>query len=163
MSLLINRYPFAEFENLFKNLDRSLESAWRNSTASNVAMDVYEKPDAFFIRALLPGVVEEDVVLSVEKDVVTLKGTIRCDYQDEQTKVYLLETPYGAFTRSIRLPESSDAERAEATLDLGVLTVRIPKAEAPAAARNIQIKRSIPTTAVKAIEGKPAAKGGTTP
>lgn len=145
MNLLMNRNPFAEFDNLFRSMERNLESAWRGATPGlgNLPMDVYEKPDAFYIRAVVPGVREEDVDLSIEKDVVTLRGTVRCDYMGEGTKVYLLETPYGSFTRSVRLPENCDAGSAEAHFDRGVLTVRIPKAEKPSAVRSIPIRQAL--------------------
>ena len=154
MNQLINRSPFAEFDNLFRNMERNLESSWRNATngLGTLPMDVYEKSDAFYIRASLPGAREEDVDLSVEKDVVTLKGTVRCDYGGEGTKVYLLETPYGSFTRSVRLPENCQADAAEAHFDRGVLTVRIPKAEKPQTSRSIPIRQSIDARQTSAIE-----------
>jgi HSP20 family molecular chaperone IbpA len=145
MNPLTNRNPFAEFDSLFRSMERNLESAWRGATPGlgTVPMDVYERPDAFYIRAAIPGAQEEDVELSIEKDVVTLKGAVRCDHMGEGTKVYLLETPYGGFTRSVRLPEGCDAGAAEARFDRGVLTVRIPKAERPTSVRSIPIRRAI--------------------
>ncbi|RYD61796.1 MAG: Hsp20/alpha crystallin family protein, partial [Verrucomicrobiaceae bacterium] len=145
MNLLMNRNPFTEFDHLFRTMERNLESSWRGATAGigSLPMDVYEKPDAFYMRASIPGVREEDVDLSIEKDVVTLKGTMRCDYEGEGTKVYLLETPYGSFTRSVRLPENCQSDAAEAHFDRGVLTVRIPKAEKPQTVRSIPIRQSI--------------------
>lgn len=155
MNALNNRNPFAEFDNLFRSMERNLESAWRGTTPGlgGITMDVYERPDALYIRAALPGAREEDVDLSIEKDVVTLKGTIRCDYVGEGTKVYLLETPYGSFTRSVRLPENCRSDAIEAHFDRGVLTVRIPKAEKPASVRSIPIRQ--PVEAPPAIGMKP--------
>jgi HSP20 family protein len=161
MNTLMNRNPFAQFDQLFRAMERNLESAWSGATPSlgGIPMDVYEKSDAFYIRAALPGAREEDVDLSVEKDVVTLKGTIRNDYQGEGTKVYLLETPYGSFTRSVRLPEQCQADAAEAHFDLGVLTVRIPKAEKPSSVRSIPIRQSISAPSTPAIEANNASEG----
>lgn len=161
MNMLMNRNPFAQFDQLFREMERNLESSWRGATPGlgGVPMDVYEKPDAFFIRAALPGVREEDVDLSVEKDVVTLKGTIRNDYQGEGTKVYLLETPYGSFTRSVRLPEQCQPDAAEAHFDRGVLTVRIPKAEKPSSVRSIPIQQSISAPSAPAIEANSSSEG----
>ncbi len=152
MSTLMNRNPIAEFDHLFRAMERNLESTWRGTAPGlgGVPMDVYEKPDAFYIRAALPGVREEDVDLSVEKDVVTLKGTIRNEYQGENTKVYLLETPYGSFTRSVRLPENFQSDGIEAHFDRGVLTVRIPKAEKTQTSRSIPIRQTVGQPAIEA-------------
>jgi len=143
MNLLTNRNPFADFDNLFRSMERNLESNWRGASPGLgvVPMDIYEQADAFYIRAALPGVQEEDVDLSIEKDVVTLKGNVRCNYMGEGTKVYLLETPYGSFTRSVRLPETCRSDNIEAHFDRGVLTVRIPKAEKPSNVRSIPIRQ----------------------
>lgn len=146
MNQLNNRNPFADFDTFFRGMERSMESAWRGTHPGlgAVPMDIYERPDAFYIRAALPGVREEDVDLTIEKEVVTLKGNIRCDYMGEGTKVYLLETPYGSFTRSVRLPEGCESNNAEAHFDCGVLTVRIPKAERPSNVRSIPIRQGTP-------------------
>lgn len=162
MNLLMNRNPLAEFDHLFRSMERNLESAWRGATAGlgHLPMDVYEKPDAFYIRAAIPGAGEEDVDLSIEKDVVTLKGTIRCDYGGEDTKVYLLETPYGSFTRSVRLPENCQGDLAEAHFERGVLTVRIPKAEKPSNVRSIPIRQSVSTPSTPAIEANATPQNG---
>jgi len=154
MNLLINRNPLAEFDHLFRTMERNLESVWRGATPGlgNLPMDVYEKPDAFYIRAAVPGATEEDVDLSIEKDIVTLRGTIRCDYGGDDTKVYLLETPYGNFTRSVRLPENCQGEQAEARFDRGVLTVRIPKSEKPSSVRSIPIRQSVSQPVAPSIE-----------
>lgn len=154
MNTLMNQNPFAEFDHLFRAMERNLQPSWRGATPGLgfLPMDVYEKADAFYIRASIPGVREEDVDLTVDKDVVTLKGNVRCDYEGEGTKVYLLETPYGSFTRSVRLPDSCQADAAEARFDRGVLTVRIPKAEKPTNVRSIPIRQSIDAPPPSAIE-----------
>lgn len=164
MNKLTNRNPFAEFDHLFRSMERNLESAWRGTTPGlgGVPMDIYEKPDAFYIRAALPGVREEDVDLSIERDVVTLKGTIRNDHQGENTKVYLLETPYGSFTRSVRLPETCDSNAVDAQFDRGVLTVRIPKAEKPSNVRSIPIRQAITNPDAPAIDAHREAEPVTT-
>lgn len=142
--MLSNLQPFAEFDNLFRSLERNVESVWhRPAIGQGVPIDIYEKPDALYIRACVPGAVDEDIDVSVDRHVVTLKGTIRCDYTSEDTKVYLLETPFGSFTRSVRLPESCDPEMAEAQLDRGVLTVRVPKREKAVTARKLAIGRKL--------------------
>lgn len=155
MTKAMNRNPF-DFDNLFRAMERNLESAWRGTTGSvaSPAMDIYEKPDALYVRAALPGINDEDVDVSVEKDVVTIRGAFRCDYEGEQTRVYLLETPYGSFTRSVRLPATVDADKAEAIFDRGVLTIRIPKIDEMEQVRRIPVRMKEPTQSIS--EGESA-------
>ena len=147
MNKLTNRNPFADFDNLFRTVERNLESAWHGTTKSPAGpnMDIYEKADALYIRAALPGVHEEDLELITDRKVVTIKGVFRCEYEEEGTKVYLLETPYGTFNRSIRLPDNCDSEAVEASLEHGVLTVRIPKIDKTAEVKRIPIRQKIST------------------
>ena len=77
MNKLTNRNPFADFDNLFRTVERNLESAWHGTTKSLAGphMDIYEKADALYIRAALPGVHEEDLELVIDRKVVTMKPT----------------------------------------------------------------------------------------
>jgi HSP20 family protein len=145
MQTLKNQNPFADFDNLFRNIERNFESVWRGTTPGlgGIAMDIYERPDALYVRAAVPGANQEDIDVSIEKNVLTIKGYIHCDYEREDTKVYLLETLYGHFTRSVRLPETCQPEAVEAGYDCGVLTIRIPKVEKQSSVRVVPIQREI--------------------
>jgi HSP20 family protein len=142
MDELMNQYPFADFNRMFGGIERNIESVWRGPCLASIPVDLYEKADAFYIRAAVPGALAEDVDLSVEGNVVTLRGTIRFDYEDPDTRIYMLETPCGRFNRSIRLPENCHSEGAEASYSRGVLTVRIPKAEVYSEIRSIPMREA---------------------
>jgi HSP20 family protein len=165
MNLLMNRNPFAEFDDIVRSMERTFDTAWRQAAVS-LPMDVYEKDDALCVRAAVPGLREEDLDLSIAKDVITLKGVNRCDWEGEGTKVYLREIPYGQFTRSVRIPEGYRVDGVEAEFDRGVLTIRVPKEEAPRPnVRSIPIRGSItsspPPEAIEATNANPqeSAKG----
>jgi HSP20 family protein len=92
----------------------------------SLAVDLREEDEAYVLQALVPGLKAEDLNIQVLEDVVTLAGEFKAD-EDE----YLLrELPHGTFQRSLRLPVSLEAGKAEARIQDGVLTLRLPKAEA---------------------------------
>ena len=132
MNPLIRRKPFHEMGDVFDSMERTFESMFRDmpramSQMSLLPLDIYEKDDGFYIRAAVPGLREEDLDLTVDKDVITLRGSIRNEWETEGIKLYRRETAYGQFNRSIRLPDTADVDQVDATFDRGVLTIHIPK------------------------------------
>jgi HSP20 family protein len=93
------------------------------------AMDLVETEDHFVLRADLPGLSESDVDLSLEENVLTLKGERKIEHESRGEGFYRLERSAGAFSRSLTLPEGVDGDAITATFDKGVLEVRIPKPE----------------------------------
>jgi HSP20 family protein len=91
------------------------------------AMDLVETEDHYVLRADLPGVAEADVDLSLDGDVLTLKGERRSEQEEHREGYYRVERATGAFSRSLTLPEGVDGDAIAATFDKGVLEVRIPK------------------------------------
>lgn len=104
-------------------------------------LDVVERGDAFEIRASLPGIKPEDVQITVQGDVLTIRGTTseqeRKDNGDDENWI-LRERRSGSFYRSLTLPAPLDADRATARFEQGVLVLEIPKAET-AKARQIPV------------------------
>jgi HSP20 family protein len=91
------------------------------------AMDVVETADDFILRADLPGMTDSDVELSLEDRVLTVSGERRAEHQEQGEGFYRVERAFGAFSRSLTLPDGVDADAITATFDNGVLEVRIPK------------------------------------
>ena len=85
----------------------------------------------------------EDVTISVENNVLTLSGERKLEREDKREGYHRIESSYGTFTRSFVLPESADAEKVDANLSDGVLTVRIPK-RPEAAPKRIEVKTKEP-------------------
>ncbi|HEV8152809.1 MAG TPA: Hsp20/alpha crystallin family protein [Solirubrobacteraceae bacterium] len=94
------------------------------------AMDLVEADDHFVLRADLPGLDENDVTLEVDGDVLTVSGERKAEHEQRGEGFHRIERSYGAFRRSLTLPDGVDAETVSATFDKGVLEVRIPKPEA---------------------------------
>ena len=96
-------------------------------------MDVAERNDAYVVLAELPGVNPEQVEVSFEHNMLTVRGTKPASFdlsREGELRVFAAERVHGSFERSVRLPEFVDADRISAGFEHGVLTVTIPKAEA---------------------------------
>ena len=94
-----------------------------------IPMDIHADDQSYVITAVTPGLKAEDLKIEILGDVVTLRGEIRQEEQEGQSDYLLRELTYGEFQRTLQLPEPVDAEKAEASLSNGVLTVRLPKTE----------------------------------
>lgn len=138
------RYPF---DTLF---GRGFGRPWRlfawEATESPFPVDLYETDDEVVVKASLPGVQPDETEISVTGRFLTIKGERKEEDAEEKSNYFRQERRYGAFQRSLRLPVRVDAEQADATLDEGVLTVRLPKAAESRA-------KTIPVTAKAVING----------
>ena len=92
-------------------------------------MDLVETDEHFVLKADLPGLAEGDVSIEVEDDVLTVSGERKAEHEDKREGYVRVERSYGAFRRSLTLPEGIDPEAVTASFDNGVLEVRIPKPE----------------------------------
>src|SRR5678816_91597 len=112
----------------------------RRVSAFAPAFEVKETTDAFVLKADLPGVAESDLDISVHNSVLTVSGARQAEERKEGESYALYERQFGSFSRSFSLPDSVDAEKIEAKLDAGVLTLTIAKQE-PAKPRKIELKK----------------------
>lgn len=91
-------------------------------------VDIEENKDELIVKARLPGFNVEDIDISLEGDLLTIKG----EYKEEEGKdisYFQKELHYGSFCRQLTLPVSVKSDKVAATLDKGILTVRLPKEE----------------------------------
>jgi HSP20 family protein len=93
------------------------------------AMDLVETEDDFVLRADLPGLDANDVNIEVEDRALTISGERKTEHEDKQEGYYRVERSFGAFQRSMTLPEGIDPDQIAANFEKGVLEVRIPKPE----------------------------------
>ena len=104
---------------------RWMAAAEQASRPRYLAVNVRDENDAFVLTALVPGLKSDDLSIQVLEDVVNIEGKLAEAEQD-----YLLqELPSGSFRRELRLPAPLDADKVEAKIADGILTVRLPKAE----------------------------------
>jgi HSP20 family protein len=91
------------------------------------AMDLVETKDHLVLKADLPGLDRDDVDIEVTDGVLTISGERKTEREERQDGYHRIERAYGAFSRSLSLPDGIDAEQVQADFEKGVLVVRIPK------------------------------------
>jgi HSP20 family protein len=102
-------------------------------------VDILEEADAIRIIAEVPGVKPDRVKISLENNVLTIRGDKEQAAEERSERVHRYERTYGTFERSFTLPSSVNLSAIQATYENGVLTVRLPKAE-EAKPRQIEVK-----------------------
>ncbi len=93
------------------------------------AMDVYETDDGIYVKAELPGVKKEDLKISVDDNVLTIRAEKKQDGPKDLNCYYCSERVFGTFQRSFTLPATADTGNIKASYRDGVLEVMIPKKE----------------------------------
>ncbi len=102
-------------------------------------MDVAETDKEIEITAELPGLEEKDVQINVADNILTIRGEKKAEKEQKDKNYRMVERSYGAFERSLELPEGINADSIKATIDKGVLKVVVPK-PAPAQVKKIEVK-----------------------
>jgi len=130
---LVRRDPFdvfTPFFNLNRTFNRMLDvPGERNERMLVPAMDVVESEDHLVISAELPGMSKDAVKITIENGVLTLSGEKKYEQVEEHKDFHSMERRFGSFHRSVTLPRQLDADKAEASFENGVLTIRIPRSE----------------------------------
>jgi HSP20 family protein len=153
-----------EVNRLFStNFSRSFgdEGFARGAWTPNV--DIFENKDEIVLEAELPGMNREDFELTIENNILTLRGERRFEKKDEADNYHRVERAYGTFSRSFTLPQTVSPENAAAEYKNGVLRVALLKRD-EVKARRIEIKgeaaeAGAPRTIEAKAEQSPAAKG----
>ena len=94
-----------------------------------LAIDVYQTDTDIVIQAPIAGIKKEDLDISIENDLVTIKGNREKPPEVEEKNYFYQECYWGPFSREIILPDEGDPSRAEASMREGILTLKIPRIE----------------------------------
>ena len=131
------------------NLRREMDDLWGNLTGEKEflpmkgewmpAVDVSETKDSLVVKAEIPGMEPKDIDISLSGDLLAIKGEKKQKTEEKKENFHRIETRYGAFSRTIRVPVSVDPEKIEASYDNGVLKITLPKKE-EIKAKQIEIK-----------------------
>ena len=113
--------------------DSSETEAWA------VPLDVFRNGDDTVIRASMPGVKPEDIQVSIEDNVLTIKGQSAQEHGETDGAYIRRECRSGSFQRSVRLPDYVDPDQVQPNYNNGFLTITVPKAEAKRA-RQLQVR-----------------------
>ena len=134
-------------------VDRELAlapSSWKSFNWS-VALDVVESEDEYLVKASLPGINPDDLVITFDDNRLTLKGEVNRENEVDETRYHLRERRYGSFTRTIKMPSGIQSDKIEANYDKGVLELHLPKVE------EVKPKRiAITTSSTKVIDAEAA-------
>ncbi len=94
-----------------------------------LTVDVFQTPSHIIIKTLVAGVKREDLDISISRDMVTVKGKREEDRTIQESDYFHKELYWGAFTRTVMLPHEVDIDGAEATENLGMLTIKLPRVD----------------------------------
>ena len=114
MTFYLHPYPY-----------RQLARRVAQNRENSLSINIYEQEDAYILSALVPGLNAEDLNIQVLDDILRIEG----EYRAEESNYLVRELPTGSFARTLRLPSSIDADKVEARIADGILTLTLPKAE----------------------------------
>jgi HSP20 family protein len=120
--------PFDVFNQAFNHFLRSEVDTQESTRTWAPAIDILETPEAYVVKAELAGVHKEDVQITVENNVLSLKGERKFEKDETKENYHRIERAYGAFARLFTLPTQVDHDHVEARFEQGVLTITVPKA-----------------------------------
>jgi HSP20 family protein len=131
-----------------RRMEEMMNRLWRGSGGLresegvegwSLAVDVVQEGDNIVVRASGPGIKPEDIQVTIDEGVLTIKGETSTESETKQANYLLRERRSGSFYRSLRLPDTVDPEKAQSRYDHGVLTLTFPKLESKKA-RQIKIE-----------------------
>ncbi len=106
-------------------------------------VDVTETDKEIKVEAELPGMDEDDINVTFDRDVLTISGEKKAEKEEKHKNYYHMERHYGSFHRAIPMPVEIDADKIDAKFKKGVLTITLPKTkEAQASAKRIAVKKA---------------------
>ena len=157
MSNLTRWDPFREMMSFRSAIDRLFDETFFNHQADfesqlswSPALDVAETGDEYLVKASLPGIEPDDLEITYNNNVLTIKGEMQSEREVEEQRYHLRERRSGSFSRSISLPSTVDADHIQASYTAGVLTLHLPKVE-EAKPKRIQVRSG---ESPKMIEGQ---------
>jgi HSP20 family protein len=148
-------FPGDPFLSLHREMNRLFDDVFRGNSLPaatgsqgqgdvgafvNASINVSETDKAIRITAELPGVAEQDIDVSLDDDVLTIRGEKKFERKDDKENFHFVERSYGTFQRSLRLPYAVESEQVRASFENGVLTVTVPKTGRQERSRRIQVQ-----------------------
>lgn len=125
----------SELFNIQREMNRLFDTFVRDDEAPEglsmwmPAVDISEHDDQYLVRMELPGVRKEDVRITIENNILTIRGEKKQEATIAEDAYRRVERSYGSFQRSFKLPAAVKPDKIEAAAADGVLTVHVPKAE----------------------------------
>ncbi|MGD9357033.1 MAG: Hsp20/alpha crystallin family protein [Chromatiales bacterium] len=146
MNMIVRRDPWSLLDQWHKELDNMFDTRPRGDDTSRVegsdwtpAVDIKEEADRYLLHADIPGVKADDIEVSMDKGVLTIKGERKHESTESKEGYKRVERSHGVFMRRFALPDGVDGEQITASSKEGVLEVVIPKSE-PEKPRRIEVR-----------------------
>ena len=142
---ILRRQPFTDLMTLRDAVDRLFEENLVPPVRlpcvapMQVPIDLYQQQSNLIVKASLPGARPEDIAITVTSDAVTIKGEVKKEAEIREENAIRRERCYGAFARTVPLPQKVDTQGASATFENGVLTLTLPASE-ESRAREVRIQ-----------------------
>jgi len=124
------------FNNFFRGDARDEDSALSSWTP---AVDISEHDSEFVVKVEVPGVNKDDVKITLESNILTIRGEKKHEKETKEENYHRVERSYGSFQRSFTLPTTVKSDKIDAVYKDGILTVSLPKAE-EAKPKQIEVK-----------------------
>jgi HSP20 family protein len=120
----------SRMNSMFSDFDRSYgeDYGWVQATDGTPRTNLYDNGDKFVVLAEVPGMTKEDISIKIQGNYLEISGNRRVD-RPEKYRTHRSERPAATFTRSFTIPSEVDADKVEASLKNGLLTLSLPKAE----------------------------------
>jgi HSP20 family protein len=122
--------------------DLSNTQDWMEEYEGQLAIDAYQTEDAIVVKAPIAGVSPENMDISITDEMVTIRGERQDEHHLDKGSFFCQECYWGSFSRSYVLPIAVDADKAQASLKNGILTIIIPKLE-KTKTRTIKVKTEL--------------------
>jgi HSP20 family protein len=167
------------FLSLHREMNRLFDDFFRGAGGGSIGpgevgnivstqMNVSETDKEVRITAELPGVNEQDVEVTLDDDMLTIRGEKKFERRDEKENFHFVERSFGTFQRTIRLPFTANPDQVQARFDHGVLTVTVPKVKGQEHTRRIQVQGESQAPGAKSKgsggqSGSSPATGGAAP
>lgn len=142
-------HPVSDFANEFVTMQREIDRMFDRFRGGVVddsdvmafmpIVDIVEGTNQYDIKVELPGVKKEDVRITVQNDVLTIRGEKKQEDQKKGDNYHRVERSYGSFQRSFTLPTSVKSDKIEASYDNGILSLILPKVE-EAKPKEVEVK-----------------------
>jgi HSP20 family protein len=132
--LLVKEISMTYYFSTYPTRQRVAHPAQHSAQEYRMPINVQEEDNTYVLTALVPGMNAEGLDVKVLEDTIVIEG----QYQEDENSYLMRELPQGVFRRSLRFPTVLDAEKSEATVKDGLLTLRVAKAES-ALPRTIKI------------------------
>ena len=134
MSNITRWEPFRDMVSMRKDMDRLIDQFFSMPTTEQTGwglpmVDLYQTEEEIVVKVTLPGLDPKDLDIQVTGDILTIRGEVKQEETKEGAKYHIREHRYQSFSRSLTLPSMVIADKANAEMKNGILTLTLPKAE----------------------------------